>query len=100
MLDTQDKAFIKEQIDESVRASEERMTARIDESVRASETRLHAYIESAVMSQFRLLAEQNEAILEKLVPVSRIEALEDEVRFLRTIVQLHSEQLAELKKAQ
>ena len=57
-------------------------------------------IESDVTPKFQMLAEQQEAIMDKLPPRSRIDELEEEVRFLKSIVKLHSDQLAELRKAE
>lgn len=100
MLDKQDLQAIKELIDTSVNsaiaASEERMTAKID----ASENRIMAYIESAVMPNFKLLAEGHQTLLETLAPKSRVDALEEEVVFLKSIVQTLAHDVTELKKAQ
>ena len=41
-----------------------------------------------------------QTLLETLAPKSRVEELEEEVDFLKSIIKLHSEQIAELKKAQ
>ena len=57
-------------------------------------------LENKVDPQLRLLAEGQQAILEKLVPVSRVEALEDEVKFLRAFVVQLSERVDALQKAQ
>ena len=98
-------------IDEAVSASEERMSAkmdsledrmtkRIDEAVSASENRLLAYIENAVMPNFKLLAEGQQTILETMARKDRVEALEDEVVFLKSVVSNLVQDVAELKKAQ
>ena len=52
------------------------------------------------MPKFNLLAEGQQTLLETLAPKSRVEELEEEVDFLKSIIKLHSEQIAELKKAQ
>lgn len=57
-------------------------------------------LENKVDPKLRLLAEGQQAILEKLVPVSRVEALEDEVKFLRAFVVQLSERVDALQKAQ
>ncbi len=76
--------------------SEERTTERID-TVR---TEILAYIECAVMPKFDLLAEGHKTLLETLSPVDRVEALEDEVSFLKQVIKSMSRDIAELKKAQ
>ena len=49
--------------------------------------------------KFDLLAEGIQDIQEKLVPRSRVDELEDEVKFLKSIVRQMSEDLQKLKKA-
>lgn len=114
MLDKQDLQAIKELIDESVTASEARtqakldaMGAKIDASedrtqakIDASENRIMAYIEAAVMPKFQILAEGHQNILDTLAPKSRVEALEDEVVFIKSVMKAMSQEIAELKKAQ
>lgn len=43
-------------------------------------------LENQINPQLRLLAEGQQAILDKLVPVSRVDELETEVKFLRAFV--------------
>ena len=64
-------------------------------------------LENTVMKQLRLLAEGQQTILEMLTPKSQTAELEEEVDVVKSVVRLHSEQLAEhgreieqLKKAQ
>lgn len=57
-------------------------------------------MESQFQPQFNLLAEGQQAILEKLVPRSRVDDLEDEVKFLKSIVRRMDDELQALKKAQ
>ena len=107
MLEEKDLQAIKELIDASVTASEERMTAKIDASeermtakIDASENRIMAYIETAVMPNFQLLAEGHQTLLETLAPKNRVEALEDEVVFMKSVIRSLAQDVAELKKAQ
>ena len=65
-----------------------------------SESRMVAYVESAVIPKFNLLADGQAAILEKMVPRSRVDDLEEEVRFLKTVVRQMNEDIQKLKKAQ
>ena len=83
-------------IDASIAASEERMTAKID----ASENRILAYIETAVIPNFQLLAEGHQTLLETLAPKSRVDNLEDDVVFLKSVVKSLMQEVSELKKAQ
>ena len=72
----------------------------IDSSIKKSESRMMAYFESAILPKFSLLADGQSSILEKLVPRSRVDDLEDEVKFLKSIVRQMNEDLQKLKKAQ
>ena len=72
----------------------------IDGSVKESESRMMAYFESAILPKFNLLADGQSSILEKLVPRSRVDDLENEVMFLKSIIRQMNEDLQKLKKAQ
>lgn len=61
---------------------------------------MHVIVEIEITPKFNLLVEGQQTLLETLSPKSRVEALEEEVDFLKSIIKLHSEQIAELKKAQ
>lgn len=56
-------------------------------------------LDTEVQTKFNLLAEGQADILEKLVPRSRVDDLEDEVKFLKSIVRQMNEDLQKLKKA-
>ena len=60
---------------------------------------VNVLLENKVDPQLRLLAEGQQAILEKLVPASRVEALEDEVKFLRAFVVQLAERVDALQQA-
>lgn len=96
MLDNQDKAYIKQEIQESEARVESVMDARIKES----ESRMIAYFEAAIMPKFDLLADGQKTLLETMAPKSRVEALEDEVAFLKQMLRTIASEVNELKKAQ
>lgn len=50
--------------------------------------------------KFNILAEGQQSILEKLVPRSRVDDLEEEVKFLKTVIRQMNDDIQELKKAQ
>lgn len=56
-------------------------------------------VDSEVSPQLKTLAEGQQMLLETLAPKSRIDELEEEVSFLKSVIKLHSEELARLKKA-
>ncbi len=72
----------------------------IEELIEASENRTHAYIEEAIIPQLQLLAEGHQTLLETLAPKSRVDNLEDDVVFLKSIVKSLMQEVADLKKAQ
>ena len=129
MLEKQDLQAIKELIDASVTASEERMkdyviaseermkdyvTAseermkdhvaaaeeRMKDHVTAAENRWMAFYEGSIQPQIQLLAEGHQTLLETLAPKNRVEALEDEVVFMKSVIKALAQDVAELKKAQ
>lgn len=61
---------------------------------------MQTIIESSITPKLNLLAENQRTLLETLAPKSRVDELQEEVGFLKSIIKLHSEQIAELKKAQ
>ena len=58
-----------------------------------------ALMDSDFSRKFDLLAEGIQDIQEKLVPRSRVDELEDEMKLLKSIVRQMSEDLQKLKKA-
>ncbi len=61
---------------------------------------MRVIIESDINPKLNLLAEGQQAILEKLVPRSRVDDLEEEVKFLKIVVRQMNEEIQRLKKAQ
>ena len=96
MLDNQDKTYIKQEIQES----EARVESVMDAKIKESESRMIAYFEAAIMPKFDLLADGQKTLLETMAPQSRVEALEDEVAFLKQMLRTIASEVNELKKAQ
>ena len=86
-------------IDDRISASEERMSKVIDDRISASERRMQVMIENAVNPKFDLLMETLTNIQEQLVPRSRVDDLEDEVKFLKVVVRQMGERVSQLEKA-
>ena len=57
-------------------------------------------IESEIMPKFNLLVEGQQELRDMMIPRSRFEDLEEEVRFMKTIIRQMTEDIAKLKKAQ
>ncbi len=60
---------------------------------------MNVLIETKVQTQLNILAEGQQAILEKLVPRSRVDDLEEEIKFLKVIVRKMNEEIQQLKQA-
>jgi len=60
---------------------------------------MRVVVESDITPKFDLLVDSIKLINEKLIPTSRIEELEDEVKLLKVIVRQLSEEIQLLKKA-
>ena len=71
-----------------------------DDMLKQSAANTRVIIESSVMKKLDLLIEGQQALRKTLAPKSRVEELEEEVSFLKSVVHLHSQRLAELEKAQ
>ena len=100
MLDKSDLALIQDLLDTQTSRMMDAMEAQKKEILRETASSTRVLIESSIMPKFSLLAEGQQTLLETLAPKSRVEELEEEVDFLKSISKLHSEQIAELKKAQ
>lgn len=61
--------------------------------------RMNILIESDVTPKFNLLAEGIQDIQEKLVSRSRVDELEEEVKFLKIMVRQMAERISTLEKA-
>ena len=100
MLDEKDLQLIQNLLDTQTSRMMDAMEAQKKEILRETASSTRVLIESSIMPKFSLLAEGQQTLLETLAPKSRVEDLEEEVDFLKSIIKLHSEQIAELKKAQ
>ena len=56
--------------------------------------------ENILIPQIQALAEGQKTILDTLAPKSKVEALEEEVALLKSIIKMHTNQINDLKKAQ
>lgn len=100
MLDEKDLQLIQNLLDTQTSRMMDAMEAQKKEILRETASSTRVLIESSIIPKFSLLAEGQQTLLETLAPKSRVEELEEEVDFLKSIIKLHSEQIAELKKAQ
>lgn len=89
MLDEKDLQAISEIMDSKLAAQKQEIMGEVQ-----------VLMESQFQPQFNLLVEGQQAILEKLVFRSRVDDLEDEVKFLKSMVRRMDDELQALKKAQ
>ena len=86
-----------------IQESEQRMTARTESMIDAAEQRIAkstvTLMDAEFKPKFDLLAEGIQDIQEKMVPRSRVDDLEDEVKFLKSIVRQINEDVQKLKRA-
>lgn len=90
MLTKEDLQAIREVVSEEVTTQTEAVVTR----------QVNMIIENVVTPQLKMLAEGQKTMMEKLAPKNRIEELEEEVEFLKSVIRMHSKEIAELKKAQ
>ena len=89
-----------------IEESEQRMTGKIEESeqrmtgkIEESENRMKVMMESYFDPKFNLLYENQQIMMEQLAPRSRVDDLEDEVKFLKSVVRQMNDDIQKLKKA-
>lgn len=103
MLDKSDLQAMGQMMQEMITASEERTLKRTEEMITASEERTAqktiALMDLEFTSKFNLLAENQQLLLDKMVPVSRVDELEEEVRLLKMLYRKVQEEVNELKGA-
>ena len=77
----------------------DRLDRRMDQ-LDERQTKTEITLENTIVPRLDALAEGQKALMEALAPKSRVEALEEEVDLLKTVVRSLSRDMAELKKAQ
>lgn len=68
--------------------------------LKARITKIEVTQENIIIPNIQALAEGQKTILETLAPKNRVEALEDDVAFLKTIIKAMNQEINDLKKAQ
>ena len=71
----------------------------IQEMITTSENRMKVMMESYFDPKFNLLCENQQIMMEQLAPRSRVDDLEDEVKFLKSVVRQMNDEIQKLKKA-
>lgn len=103
MLDKSDLQAMGQMMQEMITASEERTLKRTEEMIASSEERTAqktiALMDLEFTSKFNLLAENQQLLLDKMVPTSRVDELEEEIRLLKMLYRKVQEEVNELKGA-
>ena len=76
------------------------MDQREQRILEESRNNMLVLIESEITPKFNLLVEGQQELRDMMIPRSRFEDLEEEVRFMKTIIRQMTEDIAKLKKAQ
>ncbi len=69
-----------------------------EEARRGAVHDMQVIIENTIMPSLKLLAEGQQTILETLAPKSKTEELEEEIGLLKSVIRMHTKQLAEQEK--
>ena len=88
-----------ERLDEKLSQQDKRMDEKLAKQKTDIMQEVSVLIESKFDPKFNLLAEGQQAILEKMVPRSRVDELEEEMKFLKLIVRKMNEDIQMLKEA-
>lgn len=102
MMEAQEKKLsdmMEQQKGEILQAVDAKLAQQKAEILDESTHRMKFLLDTEVVTKFNLLAEGQQTILETLAPKSRVEELEDEVKFLKSIVRQMNEDIQKLKKA-
>ena len=88
MLDEKDLQAIQKMIQEANKQT-------LKDALQGASVLMESYFEP----KFNLLFANQQTMLETLAPKSRVEELEEEVAFLRSVIRQHSREIEELKHA-
>lgn len=69
------------------------------EEIKGSQRAIYASVEAYFDPKFKLLFENQQSMMEALAPKSRVEALEEEVSFLKLVIRKLNEDVQKLKEA-
>lgn len=89
-----------QQKDDILGEMDRRLAQQKEEILTEATHRMQVLLDAEVKPMFNLLAEDISIIREKMIPESRIEAVEDDVSVLKASVRQINRELRELKKAQ
>ena len=92
---------LEQKLDQKLEEKLDQKLAQQKEEILTEAThRMKVLLDAEVKPMFNLLAEDISIIREKMIPESRIEAIEDDVSVLKAAVRQINREIRELKKAQ
>ena len=91
---------VEQRLDKKLAEAEQRLDKKLGEAEQRISKNTVILMDAEFSKRFDLLAEGIQDIQEKLVPRSRVDDLEDEVKFLKTLFRQMNEDIQKLKKAQ
>ena len=94
MLDEKDLQYLAEM----EKRMDVRMTKLADGARRGAVHDMQVIIENTIMPSLKLLAEGQRTILETMTPKSRVDELEDEMQFLKSVIRSQSDRIEALEK--
>lgn len=77
---------------------EKHMTKIADETRRGAVHDMQVIIENTIMPSLKLLAEGQRTILETMTPKTRVDELEDEMQFLKSVIRAQADRIEALEK--
>lgn len=102
MLDEKDLQAIAQMMDKKLSQQKQEILLEMAsklEPIKSEVTGIKLALENVIQPQIDGLAENQQIILEKLVPRSRVDELEDEVKFMKVIIRQMNEDIQKLKAA-
>ena len=101
MLDEKDLQAIAKMMDAKLKPVQNEIINIKSEvgSIKSEVVNVKLTLENVIQPQIDGLAENQQIILEKLVPRSRVDELEDEVKFMKVIIRQMNEDIQKLKAA-
>ena len=102
MLDEKDLQAIAQMMDKKLSQQKQEILLEMAsklEPIKSEVTGIKLALENVIQPQIDGLAENQQIILEKLVPRSRVDELEDEMKFLKVIIRQMNEDIQKLKAA-
>ena len=102
MIDEKDLQAIAQMMDKKLSQQKQEILLEMAsklEPIKSEVTGIKLALENVIQPQIDGLAENQQIILEKLVPRSRVDELEDEVKFMKVIIRQMNEDIQKLKAA-